>query len=184
MTSNVARMAVNAAIEKLITQTDEDGESARTVIQYGSKLKKSGRVQLEYSSNTKSSGEEVSGYSPGQGEITIKDKERDEQKEWAFGVNKDRIGYFRLWKEEEGLLQFHHFWKSSITTKPIDDEGPDEYHLGYDSHSLEPKYLGIKRKRIVLTLWFGITLEISRFYLEQVYGTVPKILGIGINFHN
>ncbi len=131
MNLNIKRMAVNAAMEKLVARADEDGEAARVVVEYGSKLKKSSRVQVEYASSTKSSGDEVSGYSPGQGEITIKDKEREEEKEWAFGVHKDRVGYFRLWKEEEGQLQFHHFWKSGITTKPIDDEGPEEYHLGY-----------------------------------------------------
>lgn len=183
MTSNVERMMVNAAIEKLIARSDEDGQAARIVVEYGSKLKKSGKVKIEYLSNTKSSGDEISGYSPGQGEITIKDKEREEQKEWAYGVHKDRVGYFRLWKEKEGLLQFHHFWKSSITTKSIDDEGPDEYRLGYNPTSLEPKYLGILRKRVVLTLWLGITLEISRYYLEQVYGKVPRLRGIDIEFY-
>lgn len=183
MTPNTQRMAVNAAIEKLIARADDDGEAARVVVDYGSKLKKSGPVQIEYASSTKSSGDEVSGYPPGQGEITIKDKEREEQKEWALGVHKDRVGYFRLWKEREGQLQFHHFWKSSITTKPIDGEGPEEYHLGYDPASLEPKYLGIRRKRIVVTLWLGISLEISRFYLEQIYGKVPQIRGIGVKLY-
>jgi hypothetical protein len=180
MTPNSERMAVNAAIERLITRVDEDSEAARIIVSYGSKLKKSGSIQMEANSSTKSSGSEVSGYSPVQGEITIKDKEHEEQKEWSFGVHKDRVGYFRLWKEGEGLLKFHHFWKSSITTKSIDDDGPEEYHLGYDVVSFDPKYLGVRRKRVVFTLWLGITLEISHFYLEQIYGKVPRFRGIGI----
>lgn len=182
MTPNIQRMAVNAAIEKLIARADDDGEAARVVVAYGSRLKKSGPVSIEYASITKSSGDEVSGYSPGHGDISIKDNEREERKEWAFGVHKDRVGHFRLWKEKEGLLQFHHFWKSDTTTQSVDGEAPEEYHLGYDPFSLEPKYLGVCRKRIVATFWFGLSVKISREFLEEIYGKVPPLFVFSIAF--
>ncbi|MEJ0053450.1 MAG: hypothetical protein WDN10_01840 [bacterium] len=184
MTSNTERMAVNAALEKIIARIDENREAARRVVKYGSGLKESKRIQMKYRSRTRSSGEDVSGYSPGQGEVTIKDAERQEEKEWEGGVNKDRIGHFRLWKEEEGELRFHHFWKSGITTRSIGGERPDEYCLGYDPVSLEPTYLGLNREKLVFTLWLGIWMDISRFYLEAIYGKVPKKVVINIQLHN
>jgi hypothetical protein len=180
MTQNATRMEVNAAIEKLIMRADDNGEAAKVVVEYGSKLQKSGRVVIQYSSTTTSSGDEVSGYSPGHGEITISDKKREENKEWAFGIHKDRVGYFRLWKSKEGELRFHHFWKSSAATKSIDSEGPEIYCLGYDPVSFEPKYLCIEHEEVLFTLWFGVAIEIFRLYREQIYGTVPKMSGGGL----
>ena len=183
MTPNEERMAVNAAIEKLIAKADEDGEAARVVVSYGSKLKASEKIQIESVTNQKSSGGEVSGYSPQHGEITVKDEKREERKEWTRGVYKDRIGHYRLWKEDDGLLKFHHFWKSGLTTKSPDSEDPETYHLGYDIATLEPKYLGIRRKRITAKFWLLCTVEIARPYLEPVYGDVPKLDGIGFILH-
>ena len=171
MPSNPERMAVNAAIERLIAQTDEDGEAARTVIAYGAKLKRSKAIQIRYSSDAQSGGDSVSGYSPGHGDISIEDKERSEHKEWSFGVYKDRIGHYRLWKESEGLLKFHHFWKSDITTKAPDDAGPDQFHLGYDQASQELRYLGVLRQRVLCQLHLGLTVKIVWLYLERIYGT-------------
>ena len=181
MTSSEERMAVNAAIEKLIAREDGDGEAARIVVNYGSKLKKTGDISIEWAKNKKSSGGEVSGYSPQHGEITVKDEEREEQKKWEFGIHKDRIGHYRLWKGEEGQLRFQHFWKSSLTTRPIEGKGPEIYFLGYDPASLEPKYLGVLREKITFTFWFIYTVEIVHPYLEPVYGDIPELGGFGIN---
>lgn len=180
MTPNEERMAVNAAIEKLIAHDDADGEAARVVIRYGSKLKQSGNIQIERIKNKKSSDGEVSGYSPQHGEITVKDEEREERVEWASGIYKDRIGHYRLWKGSEKRLQFQHFWKSSLTTQPIDGKGPDIYFLGFDPASLEPTYLGVLREKITLTFWLIYTVEIIHPYLEAIYGTVPELGGFGV----
>lgn len=174
MTSNIGRMAVNAAIEKLIGRMDDDGQAAQVVVAYGSQLKKSNSLQMEYTRTNKSSGDKVSGYSPGLGEVTIHDAKREEHREWSSGVHKDRVGYYRLWKEKDGLLVLHHFWKSSIATQVTDDD-PEVYHLGYNPVSLEPLYFGVQRERIVCRVWLGCTLEISRLCLEQIYGHVPPL---------
>ena len=182
MTDNSERMAVNAAIEKLIAQDDEDGEAARVVIEYGDSLQTSGRIQISRSRHTKSSGSEVSGYSPGHGKVTVKDEGKEEHTEWDFGVHKDRVGYFRLWKEQNGLLRFHHFWKSGITTASM-TQLPDVYHLGYEPESLEPNYLGIERKSTILKFWLGVTIEVHKTYLEPLYGTVPKLRQVGLTIY-
>ncbi len=181
MTSNIDSMTVNAAIERLIARADEDSEAAGIVIAYGSRLKESKYFQIEHRSGIKHYCGEVSGYSPDQGEITIKDEGRKEQKERSLGIYKVRVGHFQLWKQCDGLLKFCHSGKSSITTKPIDGDGSEEYHLCYDVVSLEPEYLGVLRKRVIVTLWLLNTIEVSRLYLEQIYGKVPILRTIGIS---
>ena len=177
--TQVSRMAVNAAIEQLVARSDESGEAARTVIAYGHTLKKAGKLKIILSSNTTTSGDSISGHTAEHGEVSIEEPEHQEHKEWAYGINKDRVGHYRLWKEGDGLLIFHHFWKSTITTQGPDDEDPEEYHLAYDPGSLEPNYLGVERKRVVLAL--GRYFVISRRYLEPIYGTIEKPgLGFGV----
>lgn len=173
-------MAVNAAIEMLIARADDDGDAARVVIEYGSKLSGSGKFQIEVTSHTKSSGNKVTGVTPGQGNVTIENKEREKHTEWAHGVHKDRIGKFRLWKEVDGVLKFHHFWKSSITTASSTTEQPDEYSLGYDPTTLEPRYLGVMRRRLLSTFWFIFRIRVIELYLEPIYGEVPPRTSKGI----
>lgn len=179
MTSAMDRMVVNAAIEKLITQTDDDGEGAKAVIAYGSRLKEQARVSFEYSSHTTTNGEEITGHSPDHSNLTIQDKEREKHIERTFGFTKERIGYFRLWKAHEGVLCFHHFWKSSFSTQPDQTGRPDEYILGYSEKSLTLQYLGIKRQKITFSFGFWITIQFFQNYLEPVYGTMPKANGRG-----
>lgn len=177
-TTQADRMAVNAALEKLIAREDADGDAAKIVIAYGAKLRCSSRVQVEIATHTKSSGDAVSGHAPGQGDVTVTDKEKDEYKEWMYGSHKDRVGKYRLWKQVEGILYFHHFWKSSIATQGDEDEMPDQYQLEYDPDTLEPKSFGVQREKSVFSLGF---LRIVRTYIEPIYGRVEaKVLGITV----
>ncbi len=179
MTEAMDRVIVNAAIEKLITRTDDDGEAAKVVIAYGSNLNGPAHFNFEFSSHTTTDGGEVTGHSPGYGNISIKDKEREKHIEKTIGFTKERIGYYRLWKEQDGVLLFHHFWKSSRSTQPNKSERPDEYVLGYDEKTLKLRYLGIKRERVLTSFGFGIKFQTFQDYLEEIYGTVPKPSGRG-----
>jgi hypothetical protein len=125
----------------------------------------------------------VSGHTPEFGDVTIKDESREEQIEKSFGVYKDRVGYYRLWKDSDGTLRFHHFWKSGITTQSVFKAGPEEYYLGYDTRSLEPLYLGLLQRKILLRFWLWKKIEISREYLEPIYGTMPRLRGIQLTVY-
>jgi hypothetical protein len=175
-------LLLNAAIEKLIAQDDADGEAAQVVISYGAKLKAASSIQIESTTISSSSGPSMSGYSPNVGHVTVKDKVGKTVKEQTFGVDKERVGHYRLWKAKEGCLNFHHFWKSLVTTGSMDGILPDVYHLGYDPQSLEPAYLAILRKRTVFRVFVGITIEIFVPYLEPVYGKTPPMKGWGLSW--
>lgn len=184
MPSAQERMVVNAAIEQLIARNDDCDNAARIVIAYGSKLRCSKSFIFEYNTKANNSKESTSGYSPGHGEVTVQNEEREKHLEGGFGIYKDRVGHYRLWKDSEGLIKFHHFWKSGITTKNPEDDGPDEYHLGYDPKSTEPRYFGVARRQIIFSVWLGLTFKITRGYLDVIHGTLKKnhlYFGIGIS---
>lgn len=174
MANRPSRMEVNAAIEKLIARSEDSRAAAQIVIQYGDGLRTSARFQVEASSSKTSRGPKVFGYSPGHGNVTIEDKEKEETQEFVFGVYKDRVGHYRLWKVGQGLLSFHHFWKSGLTTRGSSGSDPDVYRLGYDQQSLLFTFLGIERARIIFNLGF---LQIHFRYLEPILGTIrdPRI---------
>jgi len=178
MPSEITRMDVNAAIERLIMRSEDSEHAARIVIRYGDKLRSSWPFQYS-STKTTTRSDAASGYAPGVGNVTVKSEQSEEQTEYVFGVYKDRIGYYRLWKQGEGLLCFHHFWKSGLTTRGQGSD-PETYRLGYDPESLEPEFLGVERVRVILRIG---AFEFFRVYLEPVLGTIKKPLrGYGLKF--
>ncbi len=167
------RIAVNAAIEKLIQRHDPLEPHAHVVIKFGSTLRKSSMVSVEYCKRA-SSGDSISGCTPDQGEVTIKDSECQKEKEISIGIHKERIGYFRFWKLAEGVLAFHHFWKSSLTTVSMDEIEPDQYCLGYDPETLDFEYFGMwGQKKIVFRIWLIWWFIFRVQHMEQIYGKVP-----------
>jgi len=167
-------MEVNAAIENLIRYSGDTSSAAQTVILYGDDMKTSAALQIEGARAATSRGRGVSGYSPGHGNVTIENEDKEETREFIFGVHKDRVGHYRLWKEAPGLLCFHYFWKSGLAVRGFSDSGPDVYRLGYDQQSLAPEFLGVERSRRILKL--GI-LEFRLRYLEPILGQIrnPRI---------
>ncbi len=166
------RMVVNAALEKLTERAFPLEEHARVVIQYGSKLRREKMVSIEYI-HSQSSEDNISGCTPDQGEVTIKDSQHQQGEEKTFGVYKDRIGHFRLWKSREGLLVFHHFWKSSPTTMSADDSEPDEYCLGYNPKTLDFEYFGmLGQKEVVFQIWFVCWFVFSVQHIELISGNI------------
>lgn len=170
------RMLVNAAIEKVIAVADDDGSSARIVIEYGSKLKQAGLLQVERTKISGPSGGGISGVSPGYGKVDFNqgDTDNSESVESNFGIEKDRVGYYRLWKEKDGLLKFHHFWKSDLSTEGSDGEKPNEYWLGYCPITLDPKFFGVVQTRWVFSIALGATYKVGGNYLHQIYGRCPR----------
>lgn len=172
--STIGRIEVNAAIERLLAQPD-DAEAARVIIEYGVRLKGPRMFSLEVASTRKSSDDAISGYSPGHGNITINDERPPERKEWLLGMEKDRVGHFRLWRASDNALQFQHFWKSSLVTQSHNEEGPDEFMLGYDPTSLKFEFLGVVREKTILEFSFGhSTFQFFFQYLESLHGKVPS----------
>jgi hypothetical protein len=171
MVAKATRMAVNAAIEKLIARSEDSEAAARTVIEYGDGMRIAGPVQAEATITTKRHRGSISGYSPGHGNVTIKNDEESKDQEFTFGVYKDRVGYYRIWKQAQGLLCFHRFWKSGLVTRGPEEKGPDVYRLAYSPKSLQPKYLAIVRSKIILNL--GL-IKFRFYYQEPLIGIIRK----------
>lgn len=182
MHSVVDKLMLNAAIERLIAREDDDCSAMRTVIAYGSKLSRGNHASFEGSLDLKSSGDAVSGHTAEQGNVTIEDKDKEVHKECAFGIRKERIGHFKIWKEREGLIMFHHFWKSDIATQVEKEDMPEVYHLGYDEKTFEPEYFGYEHARTIFLCWFLLWIRFKWFGLKLIYGKEQGISGkIGIS---
>lgn len=174
----INQMEVNAAIEQLIAGTDTWEVCARTVINNCHTLKKDGPLVIETSSTRKSDGDSITGHAAGIGNVTIHDNSKPESKEFSFGRKRERIGYFKVWKDASDELGIVNWWKADIGTRAPDDEDLDVYFLGFDEKTLDPKYFGVERKRVLLT-FFGISFH--RRYLELIYGNLLR-RGRGIGF--
>lgn len=172
----VSRMEVNAAIERVIAGSDEMVESLRIIISYGHKLKKN-TFGFEYTSN-QTSGGSVSGYAEGVGNVGVDEDEREEVVEHSWGLSKERVGFYKLWKDASGRLVFQYFWRSDVSTQ-VSGEIPDEYYLAYNEKTLEPLYLGVLRDKVVFPLWIGLYFFLT--YLKPIYGVIKDpIIGIGL----
>lgn len=165
-------MVLNEAITKLTNEWDEN--AAKLVVEFGNKLPKAKLINCAIIYRNKDRGT-MSGHTREGGEITVKIPERNEKKEIELGIKKERVGWFKLWKEKQGVINFHHFWASDAITKELDSENDSlGYRLEYDSKTLIPYSLSIWQKGGVLGL--GV-LSFSLFYLVSIYGK-PKRLSI------
>ena len=162
------RMRVNAAMESLISREDNWVESACTVIALGHTLKIAQPVSIETKVTKTSGGESITGQTS-QGPMTIRDKKREETKETSFGVLKERIGFFRLWRQSHDTLCFHRFENSHISTRGL-REGPDTYRLVYDQNTLMPKQFGVEQKVPILSL--GI-FSVWAIQVVLIFGEKP-----------
>ena len=166
----VSRMEAGAAMERLIARDENWRDAARVLIAYGNTLKIEGTFLAEGNMPRIGGGGSITGYVAGHGDVRIEDQNEGEAKKFSIGVKKDRVGHYRLWKVKEGVLAFHHFWKSTITTQGDDDTKPEECRLFYDTKSLEPICLCLLRERL---------FETTRWYIgylipEAIFGTVPR----------
>lgn len=166
-------LEVNSAIETLIAGAADKLESAMSVvIAYGQTLPIT--TEWTLSSNiqrNKKSDRSVSGLTE-HGQVTIKDS-KETNLEWS-NVQKARVGHYKIWRPGKGHLEFHHFWKSNMSTSTSIMEEPDRYHLVYDPKSLTPTHFGIER---LIVIWAVGPFVLSKRYLELKYGTGKMYLG-------
>lgn len=174
-------MAVNAAIEKLIAQDDPNGDAAQVVIEYMHHHKPEAPIALEYRTEETRSGGSTTGYAAGHGNVSIDDNETKVQS-GSFGIHKDRVGHYKIWKKADDIICFHHFWKSDVITR-VDITSQKEYVLCYNTSDLSPKSFGM----ISRVFWFKFNLlnrvyEIFRLVVTPIYGNFSyKVRGIFIN---
>lgn len=162
------RMLINAAIEKLIEGWDE--EAAKTIIKYGHTLPKE-----KYTAEVKLRGRDqstVTGHTQEAGNVSI-DTKTVEDRVVTFGEKKERVGYYKLFKDfVDGRLSFHHYWASDSTTESSDPENkPTVYTLGYDTKTLSPLFFGKWGQRIVFELR---NLSIIQHKVVVIWGQKPR----------
>ncbi|HXK38385.1 MAG TPA: hypothetical protein VJ579_04950 [Candidatus Paceibacterota bacterium] len=166
----VDKLMLNAALERLIAGEDSDCSAMRTIIAYGDTLDKEKFFALESSVTTKSGGDAISGHTAEQGNVSIEDKEAETHKEHSYGIKKDRVGHYKIWKSGEGLLKFHHFWKSDLTTQIEAEDRPEVYHLGYDPKTFEPEHFGYEHESTIFIFWLLLWFRIKVASLELLFG--------------
>ena len=166
------KMLVNAAIEKLTAGSDSSGEAARIIVAACASLPCRNIVSIE-ASNKSSKNDSFMGHTK-HGDVTIKDEKAEETKEWSVCIHKERVGYYKVWKMKEGQLCIQYFWKSDITTQPIDeDSAPPCYYLGYNSAN--PLYFGVEVKIPLLHFHFlGLELTFYRAEISLIHGELKN----------
>lgn len=172
----IDRLALNGALARLTEAWDEN--AAMLVVEFGSKLPKEGLISCETVKCHRDEGS-ITGYTQEQGNVTIRASQSEEIREINWGVKKERIGFFRLWKAREGALEFHHFWASNIAIESENPENrPPRYILEYDPKTLTPSSLAVRNRKDVLR-WCGIWGEVAivHEYLVSMYGK-PKVFQI------
>jgi hypothetical protein len=168
----INRLAVNAAIEKLLAGTDKWEEHARIIIRNCHLLRPRGYIVLGVGPTTVETDEEiVTGHCPEGSDISIHDTPRKETREWEFGISRERIGYFKVWRERDSEIGIQHWWKASMGTRSPEDPGPLEYFLGYDKTNLEPMYFGAEHEEPVFTF---VGMEFYRIRLEVIHGAAGR----------
>ncbi len=158
------KFVVNAAIWAMLNEDDVE-ENARTVIQYGDALKVTSAVSLTFINSTRDDNDSITGET-GHGQVQIQDdSNQHEPIVHEFGIKKERIGHFKMWKDGKYQIRFHHFWKSDPETQGNDEE-PVEYLIQYNDN-LELTFFG-QREQTEWRLWF---LAITHAKFVPLYGT-------------
>lgn len=135
----------------------------------------------------------MSGYTDELGDVTIHDKD---VKTFTTGEKPEQIarcGYFKVErrdrkKENFAFIEWHHFWKSDITTRNPEDPPPTKYGIEYDKETLQPHALirwdyveedppllvkiKVLVKRTLFTLLFGNQSE----YWFHLYVGKPQVI--------
>lgn len=165
-------MRINAAIEVLLTSEDphETDTAAREIIVFGDPLPEKS-VDWEYKSAPLFRWPKwFQGNAAGVGDVNLtEDQKKDEVV--RYGTKKERIGHYRVWKLEPGVIKFHHFWKSSLTTESNNEERPDEYYLFYDPPTQAPSGLGKEFvKKTYSWKFLGRRFVFRKLGIEMIFG--------------
>ena len=129
---------INAALNGLVDENCHEWiHLAEIVINEFRELKKASPVSVEVVGRIEKKDAEMTGTTPDKGNLTINtDETRDI--DWSSGIKKERVGHFRLYKEQEGIIAFHKFWRSDMATEPDEEKHPPLYRLHYDAKSFAP----------------------------------------------
>lgn len=149
-------LEINAALWELIAGENIE-EAARVVIDYGHALPMTRKwLRGELNIDVAVPPEQMTG-STEFGDVTI--QQEDEGKKSihkTFGVVKERMGHFRLWREAENCICFHKFWKSDISTSGSEEVEVDQYRIIYKLKDLNLIHFGIEEKIVLFSFGFSI----------------------------
>ncbi len=148
-----SKLEVNSALDTLVSGEGDINNALRVVIQFGSSLPLKGKFSAEIRFPWRAGDKNnlFSGFTQEQGNITIKDsKDEEEYKKYSY-IHKERIGYYKIY-HTEGSIIFHHFWKSDITTQPIDSSKPDKFRIRYRRENLSPIFYGRQELRTIFRI--------------------------------
>ena len=95
------KLVLNGYIERLIASKGHDEEAREAILAFAKTIRKSSRVQIDASLSLP--GSTVTGQTPAQGTVQIRD-DQVETKEFSRGLAVERVGYYKLWWQQNWLL--------------------------------------------------------------------------------
>jgi hypothetical protein len=143
----ISKMDVNAAIEGLIRDQDITDPNVQLIVEFSNTLPIKNWFSGE-SFSWSQKDDSVTGRTE-YGDLTIRDA-HETTEERSFGIRKERIGYYKVWRTSRTRLCFQFFWKADLSTWA--EERPMTYHLRYDSETLTPTYFGREYERVIFSL--------------------------------
>ncbi len=147
---------------------DERTEALRDIIRYAVSLPVSGKYEAVAYRIPKDDSA-VTGHTEEMGDVTIHE-ESDKPNVWGHEIQKDRVGHYRLWRPESGVVIFHHYWASDITTA-VSLDRPNEHVIFYDHLSLEPTCFGTyEPDRLVEINLLIIHISIQFYVFHTLWG--------------
>ena len=108
---------MNSLIERLVDSLGHDAEARDAVVAFGLWMKESASFEVQGKIITP--GGKISGQTPQHGNIEIKD-DREKTKDFSHGVTRERIGYYKLWKQKlrkRTWIFISDFWKADEGTQ-------------------------------------------------------------------
>lgn len=158
------KFEINAAIWAMLSR-ENIKDNGKIVIGYGNTLQVKSGFNLSITNTTESGNNSFTGET-NSGQVQVPDEGMAESVTHEFGIRKNRIGHFKMWREFKNQIRFHHFWKSDPETQGA-AESPDEYVIQYDP-DLELSFFGQREEKPIFSLG-PITFKRSIFV--PIYGT-------------
>lgn len=78
------------------------------------------------------------------GNINSTNNNREESKDISYHPDKERVGHYKLWKPKNGMIIFHHFWASDLST--MGGAFVPRQIILYDKSTLAPKKFSRERE--------------------------------------
>jgi hypothetical protein len=161
------RLELNAHIERLIESRGADAQARAAIEQFASTMKRASKVAVE--GKISRPGGNVSGQTPEHGSVQIED-DRPQTTEFAKGVSRERVGYYKLTRQTKDLLLITHFWKADPGTESETELAP-EWAMGLDD-SGRAAWFGERARKPVCRLPFTrhLVIDVSRDVYVETWG--------------